>query len=160
MLDFAEFGLKPGALVLLDTAPLVYLVEGNGDRAAVARSFAEAAREGTLRLAASVLVWTEGLTAPLAAGDRMRADAYRKTLADSSLVALEPVDVAIAEQAAALRAAAPSLAAMDALHLATALRLGADAVLTNDEAWRTLAAAAFPRGPRVLLVDELAFSLR
>jgi predicted nucleic acid-binding protein len=39
----------------------------------------------------------------------------------------------------------------DAIHLATALIHRADAVLTNDEAWRDV-----PEAPSVFLVDELA----
>jgi hypothetical protein len=40
------------------------------------------------------------------------------------------------------------------VQIATAVALGATAVLTNDEAWR-----AVPRCPRIILVDELAAEL-
>lgn len=61
------------------------------------------------------------------------------------------MDVAIAEEAAALRARR-GLALADSLHIATARVLGAASVLTNDEEWRRV-----PECPPVFLVDELSF---
>jgi predicted nucleic acid-binding protein len=137
----------------VDAAPLVYLVEGAaGDpRRAVAERFLDAAAGGELELVASAVAWSELLEGPLRKGEAELADRYRSLLADSSLVRIETVDVAIAEEAAALRARR-GLGLADSLHIATARVLKVDAVLTNDEAWRGL-----PECPRVLLVDELAF---
>jgi predicted nucleic acid-binding protein len=170
MLDLTEFGLRRGALVSVDTGPLIYLVEGKADgRAAVVRAFAAAAQAGAIRLTASVLAWTECLAGPLNAGNAESADRYRKTLSDSSVVVLEPVDAAIAEEAARLLTVAPQPGFADAFHLATAAVVGADAILANDGALAEVAAAASRPGatPRsaayramkVLLIDELAFSL-
>jgi len=69
---------------------------------------------------------------------------------------LRELDVAAADAAAALAAALPgalrrSLSSGDIIHIATAIAIGATAVLTNDEAWR-----AAPRCPPLILVDELA----
>jgi predicted nucleic acid-binding protein len=139
------------------------------ERAAVVRFFLEEAKAGRIRLAASTLAWTECLAGPLRAQASDKADAFRNALSDGSVVALEPVDVSVAEEAARLLSlpAAPGFA--DAFHLATAAALGAAAALTNDGGWeaaRTAAARSRPsvraeryRRLRILLVDELAFNL-
>jgi len=188
MLELEALGLKKGDLVLLDTAPLIYLIDlpsRNPDsqsgsefgRQSAVRFFADCARDGTLRLAASAVAWTECLAGPLAAGDRSLAGSFRSALADSGFLTLEPVDAAIAEEAAWLLATSGGfsekrtrskrrLELADAMHIATARVLGAAAILTNDEAWRDfveLASSASSRGGqvyrsiRILLVDELAF---
>jgi predicted nucleic acid-binding protein len=142
-----------GSVVLVDASALVYLVEGgdgNPRRAAVARFF-EAAARGELGLLVSAVAWAELLEGPLRSGDAGLAARCRALLADSSRIKVEPVDVAIAEEAALLRARR-GLGLADCIHIATARVLGADAALTNDEAWRRV-----PECPPVLLVDELAF---
>lgn len=161
--DELELGLEKGALVLLDSSPLIYHVEGGtAARAAVLGYFLDAAKEGKIRLAASTLLWTEVLTRPQAGKDRAVADRYRQILSDSRSLVLAPVDVAIAEAAAGLlcrRAGRLELA--DAIHLATATTLGAAAILTNDEAWKEMLGdeKKDPGLARILLVDELAWKL-
>jgi predicted nucleic acid-binding protein len=94
-------------------------------------------------------------------------------LADSSRIVLEPLDAAIAEVAAIVIAASRDrVSTTDAIHIATAFVIGADAILTNDEAWRGIVAGldeaalrqiagdkkrGAPRRPEVLLIDELLF---
>lgn len=161
-----ELGLARGDLVLVDTAPLVYLVEGasggagaalpraaSSRRAGAAAAFFAAAEERGLRLAASALAWAELLAKPLRDGDEALADRCRNFLADSRRLYLAPVDAAIADAAAALRGRR-RLELADSVQIATAIVLGAAAVLTNDEAWRRI-----PGCPRVILLDELAFEL-
>jgi predicted nucleic acid-binding protein len=163
MIDFDGLGLAAGALVLLDTAPLVYLVEGSaGPRRSVVELFMEASGSGRLRLAVSAVAWAELLAG--AARNGALAERYRRVLADSSRIHVAPVDVAVAEEAARIVAASrvarnatparPGLELADAIHLGTARVLGAAAALTNDEAWRGAAV-----GLRVFVVDELAFDL-
>jgi predicted nucleic acid-binding protein len=153
-----DIDLAPGALVLVDSSALVYLVEGAASsprRAAVGGFLAEAAAMGA-RLVASTYAWTELLEGPLARGEEELAADYRRLLSDSGRIVLREVDVAVAEAAAELSAALPaarrrSLSSGDFIHIATAIVLGASAVLTNDEAWRSV-----PRCPPLVLVDELA----
>jgi predicted nucleic acid-binding protein len=143
--------LPPGASILLDSSPLIYLVEGSAARRRAGEDLLAYASGRGHRFIASALVWTELLRKPLASGDAALAGRYRTLLADSARIVLVPVDVAIAEEAArllALRALQP----FDALHLATARAKGAAAILGNDSAWRRL-----PECPRLFLVDELAF---
>lgn len=166
--------LEKGSLVLIDSAPLVYLVEGGSGpspRGGAASSVFAALKEGGLELIASTLLWTELLAGPLAEGKGELADRYRRLLADSSFLRLVPLDVAIAEEAARLmaeaRARKAGLALADSVHLATAAVEGAAALLTNDGGLREAAEALRPgregkKGgrpalPEVLLFDELAY---
>jgi predicted nucleic acid-binding protein len=151
-----DLDLAAGGVVLVDAAPLVYLIEGSGaanrrGRAVLAFMTEVAARGASI--IASTLLWTEILEGPLARKDLALAARYRALLADSSRIVLVPLDAAIAEEAARL-AALRGLSREDAVHIATARVSGAAAVLTNDEAWREL-----PECPRLFLVDELAFDI-
>ncbi len=147
-------------MVLVDSPSLVYLVEGEPSskrRRAVELFLAEAEARGW-RILASTLIWAELLEKPLADGDEELASRYRRFLSSRSLE-LRIVDVAVAESAAALSASlAPALrralSSTDIFHIATALCLGASAILGNDEAWRGV-----PSCPPLVLVDELAFEL-
>jgi predicted nucleic acid-binding protein len=178
----ADFGLKHGDLVLLDSGPLIYFLEGRDEaagldglpsRASLVAAFLDMARAGELALVASTLAWTEVLRGGLATSAPLRTREARSLLADSRLLRLEPLDVAIAEEAACLLAqpltgGRRGAELADAIHLATALVLGVSAILTNDEAWPDILASCASvasehkkgRGlPRVLLVDELRFGL-
>jgi predicted nucleic acid-binding protein len=153
-----DIDLPHGALVLVDSSALVYLIEGEASsprRKAVERFLAELETKAA-RVVASTLAWTELLEGPLSRGDSALAARYRSLLADSSRIVLREVDVAVAQAAAELAAALPSarkksISSGDILHIATAVAIGAAAVLTNDEAWRSV-----PRCPPLILVDELA----
>lgn len=160
-LDELGLGLEKGSLVLLDAAPLIYLVEGGtAARAGLLTAFLEASARGEIGLVASTLLWTEVLSRPRAREDARTADGYRRILADSGRLVLIPPDVAIAEEAARLLGAREGLGLADAFHLGTAIVRGAAAVLTNDEAWKAIPLET-KRGPgriQILLVDELAWA--
>lgn len=163
MIDLPGLGLKAGDLVLVDAGPLIYLSgDSAGRRGETVEAFFETAKSEGLGLVASTLVWTEVLRGCLASGDGPAAETARGLLADSTRIRLEPLDVAVAEEAAVLLAAG-RVELADAIHIATAFVTGAKALLTNDEAWRDLVRDRGKKGgrglPRVLLVDELAFML-
>jgi predicted nucleic acid-binding protein len=153
-----DLDLSPDAAILIDSSALVYLVEGeplSARRKAVERFFGAAAKARS-RLLASTVVWAELLERPIAERDAERELAYRRLLSDSSRIELLVVDVAIAERAAALRAALPPaarrrLSEADIIQIATAIEHRARAILTNDEAWREA-----PLCPPLFIVDELA----
>jgi len=147
-------GLGPGELLFVDSAPLIYLVEGEGRRRVAMAALYGAAGRGELRLAASVLAWTELLRK---ADKGEKSLSLRRLLADSSRLVLLPIDVAVADGAATLLRGAlrPGPSLPDALHLASALVAGAAAILTNDTAFRSFA----PRGLRIIILDELAASI-
>ena len=153
-----DIELPDGALVLVDSSALVYLVEGEEGsprRKAVESFFAEAAARAWTVIA-STLIWKELLEKPLATEQGELAARYRRFLSDSSRMELRVVDVAVAEAAAVLAASlAPAprrgISAADLVHVATAITAGADAILGNDADWRKI-----PRCPPIILIDESA----
>lgn len=121
-------GLAQGAKVLVDTAPIIYLLEGHpvfGPRFA---GLFEAESRGELAIAISTVTVAEVLVGPLQAGQETLARRYEKALLAFEVVAL---DAALAVQAARLRARY-RLKLPDAIQLATALEIGAAALVTHD----------------------------
>jgi predicted nucleic acid-binding protein len=154
-------GLIPGSPVLVDSSALIYYFESPSARQEAVAAFMRLSAQEGLPLIASTLVWAELLEKPLRSGDRALADRYRSFLADSARIVLLPLDVAVAEESSRLRARLrarsrerSALSLADAIHLATARKAGARALLTNDEAWREEAPDM-----AVLVVDELAAEL-
>jgi predicted nucleic acid-binding protein len=146
-----SFEAREGGIVLLDSNCLIYLVEGPERRGAAVRRFMDAAREAGARFSVSAIAWTELLDGAIRRKNQALATRYRGLLADSSFAVIEPVDVAVAEEAARIKASC-GLGLSDCFHLGTALVIRADAILTNDEAWRSVEGL-----PPILIVDELAF---
>jgi len=150
-MTYETLGLPRTPVVLVDSSALIYLIEGSERRRETVAAVLEAVADSGGRAVASTIVWTEVLARPLSERNAALAERYRILLADSRRIQLVPVDVAIAEEAARL-VAGNGLGIPDALHLATALVHRANAVLGNDEAWKSV-----PGCPRLLLVDEIAF---
>lgn len=130
--------LEEGAFVLVDTAPIIYVLEGHPQFAARFAPLFARHDEGTLQLAVSTVTLSEVLAGPLAAGEEALARRYRTTLESWGVVDLT---ADIAEQAAR---AQYRLKLPDAIQLATALAINADALATHDRAFGKV------RGLRIL----------
>ena len=102
-------GTLRGAVVGLDTAPLIYLIEENPTYLPIVRQFFEAVDRGECRVVTSVLTLTEVLVHPLRHGDPNLADQYRAILLHASQVMTVPVSESIAEEAAQLTRASSVL---------------------------------------------------
>ncbi len=121
------------ALILLDASVLIaHLDRRDAHHAAATKALREHA-DDDLRVPASA--YAEVLVDP---ARRRRVEHAREQLRALDL-RIEPIDEAIAERAARLRAAHRSLRLPDALVLAAADALGADSVLTADRRWRRFA---------------------
>jgi len=127
-------GLPENALLLIDSAPIIYVLEGHAELAAVFRPIFEAHDEGLLRLAVTTVTLAEVLTGPLSARDEVLVERYRATLKSWFVVDLDPE---IAESAARLHAAC-KLKLADAVQAASALAIGADALVTHDRDFSAL----------------------
>jgi predicted nucleic acid-binding protein len=137
-------GLPENALLLVDSAPIIYVLEDHPDLAPVFRPVFEAHDNGLVRLAVTTVTLAEVLTGPLSAGDEVLAERYRSTLKSWFVVDL---DAEIAESAARLRSAL-KLKLADAVQAASALAIGADALVTHDRdfsAVRNLRVLGAPR---------------
>jgi predicted nucleic acid-binding protein len=127
-------GLPENALLLINSAPIIYVLEGHPELAAVFRPVFQAHDEGLVRLAVTTVTLAEVLAGPLSARDEVLAERYRATLKSWFVVDL---DAEIAESAARLRAAC-KLKLADAVQAASALAVGADALVTHDRDFSAL----------------------
>jgi predicted nucleic acid-binding protein len=121
-------GLPDGALLLIDSAPIIYVLEEHARLAARFRPLFEAHAAGRVRFAVTTIVIAEVLTGPLRAGEEVLARRYRAVLESWNVV---PLSADIAEGAARLRAAT-GLKLADAVQAASALSINAAALVTHD----------------------------
>ena len=122
-------------LVAVDTMVFVYLLEDHPRYASAAEAALSAIEQGKTAGVISAITLTELLTAPAQVGDTAAMLDYEIYLLHFPNVEVYPVDVAVAREAALVRAKS-GLPTPDAIILATARVAGADAVLTNDKRWR------------------------
>ena len=119
--------LPTNALLLVDSAPIIYILEDSKFAPRFEPLFQRHAR-GELRLAVTTVTLAEVLTGPLKAGEEALAKRYRAVLEAWLVVDLNSD---IAESAARLRGKY-GLKLPDAIQLASALAINADALVTHD----------------------------
>jgi predicted nucleic acid-binding protein len=120
--------LPEQALLLMDSAPIIYLLEGHPRFGPRFRPLFAAHAAGRLRFAVTTIAIAEILTGPLQAADDALARRYRAILESWQPIDL---DVDIAENAARLRASL-RLKLADAVQVASALAINAAALVTHD----------------------------
>jgi predicted nucleic acid-binding protein len=121
-------GLPGQALLLIDSAPIIYVLEGRAKLAERFRPLFAAHAEGRVLFATTTITVAEVLTGPLQAGDEELAQRYRAVLQSWQVVDL---DIQIAETAARLRASL-KLTLADAVQAASAVAINAHALVTHD----------------------------
>ncbi len=118
--------------IFIDTAPLIYLIEGEENFAAcVEKQLRQWVIAGE-NLATSTLTLLELLVAPIKQEDKHLVQKYRALLQDILSEPLIPLSEAISEMAAQIRGAT-GFKTPDSIQLATALYAGADIFYTNDK---------------------------
>jgi predicted nucleic acid-binding protein len=125
-LEFAD--LPDQALLLLDSAPIIYVVEAHPGFGPRYMPFFVAQAAGRLRFAVTGITVAEVLTGPLKARNEALAQQFRAILESWQLVGLT---IEIAESAARLRASL-RLDLPDAIQAASALAINAAALVTHD----------------------------
>jgi predicted nucleic acid-binding protein len=125
-LDFSD--LADNALVLVDSAPIIYVLDAHPRFGPRFRPLFEAHANGRLRFAVTTVAIAEVLAGPLQTGDEALARRYRAILESWQAIAL---DIDIAESAARLRASL-RLKLADAVQAASALAINAAALVTHD----------------------------
>lgn len=93
--------LSDRALLLMDSAPIIYFLEGHPKFGPRFAPLFEAHAAGRLRFSITTVAVAEILTGPLQAGDEALARRYRAILESWQPI---PLDLDIAESAARLRA--------------------------------------------------------
>jgi len=121
-------GLPLDALLVLDSAPIIYLLE---DHPRLRRRFEpifESHALGHVRFAVTTITIAEVLTGPLGASEEVLARRYRGILESWQVV---DMDAGIAESAARMRGLF-RLKLADAIQVASAIAINADALVTHD----------------------------
>jgi predicted nucleic acid-binding protein len=116
------------ALVLLDSPPIIYVLEKHPVLAPRFRSLFDRQSAGDIAFAVTTMTIAEVLTGPLRAGNEVLARQYRVVMESWQVVQLT---VDIAESAARLRGSL-NLKLADAVQLASAIAVGAHALVTHD----------------------------
>jgi predicted nucleic acid-binding protein len=121
-------GLPQYPLLLLDSAPIIYFLEEHPKHASRFAPLFEMHARGLARFAVTTVTIAEVLTGPGSAGNDVVVRRYRNMFKSWQIIVL---DAAIAEVAARLRGAF-RLKLPDAVQVASALSVNADALVTHD----------------------------
>jgi predicted nucleic acid-binding protein len=119
-----------GAIVLIDTNPIIYILEGN-PLGMPFRSIFEDVERGRIGALVTPITVAEVVSGPLKAGREALAERYRRTITQNPGWAVREIDADIAVLAARLRLQ-HALKLPDALQLAIALEEGCYALVTHD----------------------------
>jgi predicted nucleic acid-binding protein len=125
-IDFDD--LPEQALLLIDSAPIIYVLEDHPQFGPRFAPLFAAHAAGRLRCAVTTITIAKVLVGPLRAGDDALAQRYRAILGSWQPIAL---DLEIAASAARLRASL-RLGLADAVQAASALAINAAALVTHD----------------------------
>lgn len=121
-------GLPDQALLLLDSAPIIYFLEDHPKFGPRFQILFEEHSRGRVRFAVTTITIAEVLAGPLSVGDESLVRRYRNILESWQVVAL---DAEIAASAARMRTSF-RLKLADAIQVASALAVNADALVTHD----------------------------
>lgn len=136
-------GLGERPVLALDTAPIIYWLEGHPRLADRFAPVFEAAAAGTAQVVISTVTLAEVLGGPLRVGNELLAAQYREALTRSAGWTVFSLDIEIAVEAARIRSTY-RLRLPDAIQVATAIRAGATALVTHDKGFNRV------RGLRVI----------
>jgi predicted nucleic acid-binding protein len=142
-----QLNIANGAIVYLDTAPIIYSIERNPDYWQLLVPLWQKLQAGTIQLISSELLLLECLVIPIRTNNTILINAYEQFLA--TRITLFPISESILRTATQLRAA-NNLKTPDAIHAATALSHKCTTFLTNDEGFWNI-----PHLPVVVLKDVL-----
>jgi len=134
-------------LLFLDTAPVIYHVEGNPTYQPRTDIVFQEIRAGSVEAVTSPITLAECLVHPYQHDDLALMQQFRNVITAGVHTRYVGVDD-VAESAAELRARY-HLSLTDAFQVAAALAAGCDALLTNDTAFKRVTEL------RVLILDEL-----
>ena len=120
--------LPDGALVLVDSAPIIYVLEGHPKLAVRFQPLFDRHAKGEITFAVTTITIAEVLAGPLKSGDEALVKRYRAVLESWQVVELS---ADIAESAARLRGSL-KIKLPDAVQAASAIAINADAMVTHD----------------------------
>ena len=121
-----------GKKIFIDSAPVIYFIEGASKHQTFLNELFLAADVGKLTLFTSSLTLLEVLVHPLRLGKKKLADKMLTILTHSDSLQLINLDASVSFLAAEIRAES-NLKTPDSIQLATAMHNSADIFLTNDK---------------------------
>ena len=132
-----DIGRLPDGRVVVDTAPIIYLLEDDAVFAPRFAPFFERAEAGSHELVISTVTLAEVLTGPLRDGNERLAERYRNALTMPPTWRLVELTAAIAHRAARIRARS-RLRLPDAVQIATALETSSIGLVTHNRDFSSL----------------------
>lgn len=133
--------LPPRGRVVVDSAPIIYLLENHAQFGPRYAQFFERAEAGEYELLVSTVSLAEVLTGPLRTGNEELAQEYRNALTAPPTWRLVELSANIAHRAARIRAHS-KLRLPDAIQVATALETSSIALITRDRDFSTFQKSA------------------
>ena len=118
--------------IFIDTAPIIYYIEAHPKFGPLAKEVVNAFQSGNLNAYCSVITLVEVLAKPIERGDEKLARKFAEFLKHGKNLVMIEISEGMAEAAGKLRGYYPFLKTVDAVQLAAALDIGADAFVTND----------------------------
>jgi predicted nucleic acid-binding protein len=119
--------------IFIDTAPVIYYIEAHPQFGPLVKEVVNAFQSRNLSAYSSVITLAEVLPKPTKSGDERLTRKFAEFLKHGRNLIMIEISERIAEAAGKLRGRYSFLKTVDAIQLAAALDLGAEAFLTNDE---------------------------
>ena len=118
--------------IFVDTAPIIYYIEAHPQFGPLTKEVVSAFQSGGLNAYCSFITLAEVLPKPVEKGDEKLVRKFAEFLKHGRNLTMIEISEGTAEAAGRLRGRYSFLKTVDAIQLATALDLGAEAFLTND----------------------------
>lgn len=118
-------------IVFIDTAPLIYFIEGHSEYQRKLTKLFELNDEGYFKFLTSAITLFEVLVKPLKAGESKVVNQYKTILTNAEGIDIFEITIPVTIKAAEIRAKY-NIHTPDALQAATAIEHRADYFLTND----------------------------
>ncbi len=131
-MNLAVEGIPHGAVVMVDSAPIIFYLENRSKFADRFAPIFEAAESGELEITISTITLAEVLAGPFQHANELLAAQYERALTSSTGWRVVPVNQQIAVQVARFRTLY-KLRLPDAVQVATAVVVGAHAMVTHDK---------------------------
>jgi predicted nucleic acid-binding protein len=127
---------KNGEIIYIDTAIVIYTIEGNSNYLTALEPLWEQFQTGNIEIMTSELTLMEVLVQPLKHNDAPLVTDYEEFLTASSIQLL-PIDRTILKNDAQLRST-KNIKTPDAIHASTAMQHSCTMFLTNDRGFQNI----------------------
>jgi predicted nucleic acid-binding protein len=119
--------------IFIDTAPIIYFIEGHTDFGPMIKEIFTYFRSGRFEIYTSVITLTEVLPKPVQKENPKLEEKLLRLLKTKRHFGLLEITRDVAIRAGELRGRYPFLKSMDAIQLAAAISVAANVFLTNDK---------------------------